>query len=248
MVEATPDNTPQGTLRSSALTRVPGRSGGLGTARPRSGLAAHLRRGARGETLRSLTGFTEPERPIRRRQVAPFLAEKLAFIDGSDRRQVEGYGAAMPRLIEGRRDRERLAVTVRGPVEDFIEAFEQVITSRMLLHQVAAGGNVNAVVGSSEHRRRRRRAGGYGRFGRRHGGRLRVHLVEMHMDVHGGSGACRCRGWSLINRARLLLRRALLCSSADVAGELFEEEGHRADDGKGQFRGEPENELNDIHL
>lgn len=154
----------------------------------------------------------------------------------------------MPRLIEGRRDRERLAVTVRGPVEDFIEAFEQVITSRMLLHQVAAGGNVNAVVGSSEHRRRRRRAGGYGRLGRRHGGWLRVHLVEMHMDMHGGSGACRCRGWSLISRARLLLRRALLCSFADVAGELFEKEGHRADDGKGQFRGEPENELNDIHL
>ena len=154
----------------------------------------------------------------------------------------------MPCLIEGRRDRERLAVTVRGPVEDFIEAFEQVITSRMLLHQVAAGGNVNAVVGSSEHRRRRRRAGGYGRLGRRHGGWLRVHLVEMHMDMHGGNGACRCRGWSLISRARLLLRRALLCSFADVAGELFEQEGYRADDGKGQFRGEPENELNDIHL
>ena len=77
---------------------------------------------------------------------------------------------------------------------------------------------------------------------------MRVHLVEMHMDMHGRRGACRCGGRSLINRARLLLRRALVCSFADVAGELFEEEDHRADDGKGQFRGEPENELNDIHL
>lgn len=154
----------------------------------------------------------------------------------------------MPRLIEGRRDHERLAVMMRGAVKDIVEAVEQVIAGRMLLHQVAAGGNVNAVVGPVEHRRRRRRSGGHGRLGRRHGGRLRVHLVDMHMDMHGGNGACRCRGWSLISRARLLLRRALLCFFADVTGELFEEKGHRADDGKGQFRGEPENELYDIHL
>lgn len=41
-------DTPQGKIRSLALTRVPGRGGGLGTARPQSCVAAHLRRGALG--------------------------------------------------------------------------------------------------------------------------------------------------------------------------------------------------------
>lgn len=144
----------------------------------------------------------------------------------------------MPCLIEGRRDRKRLAVMMRGAVKDIVEAVEQVIAGRMFLHQVAAGGDVNAVVGSGEHLRRRRR----------HGGRLRVHRVEMHMDMHGRSGACRCRGWGLINRVRFLLRRALLCSFADVAGKLFQQEGHKANCKQGELRGDVENELYDIHL
>ena len=179
------------------------------------------------------------------------LAEKIPFIDGGHGRQVEGHRAAVFRVIEGRPYRERVAVAEGGAVEDFIEPFEQVITGGVFHHQVAAGGDVDAVVGPVEHRRRRLVAVVSRRFrgGRRR--RLGRSLVEMHMDMDGGScgrgGGGRHR-LAMPCRLRLLLRCGLVCSFADVAGELFEKEGHRADDGKGQFRGEPENELNDIHL
>jgi len=183
------------------------------------------------------------------------LAEKLPLIDSGHRRPVEGHRAAVPRVIAGRGDSERVAVAEGGAVEDFIEPFEQVITGGVFHHQVAAGGDVDAVVGPVEHRRRRLVAVVSRRFrgGRRR--RLGRSLVEMHMDMDGGScGRSGC-GWHRLARPcrlRLLLRCGLVCSLADVAGERFQQEDHQRHDragcGEGQLCDGVEHEPHDIHL
>lgn len=182
------------------------------------------------------------------------LAEKLPFIDSGHGRQVEGHRATVPRVIEGRGDRERVAVAERRPIKHFIQSFEQVITGGVLHHQVAAGGDVDAVVGPVENPCRRLVAVVSRRFrgGRRR--RLGRSLVEMHMDMDGG----RCgRGggrYRLVMpcRLRLLLRCGLVCSLADVAGERFQQEDHQSHDragcGEGQLCDGVEHEPHDIHL
>lgn len=82
-------------------------------------------------------------------------AAKLIFIDRGDRRKFQKHCTTMSRVIEGRGHCERVTVTERRMIEDGIEPFEQAVTRRMFRHQVASGGDVNAVVGTVEHRRRR---------------------------------------------------------------------------------------------
>lgn len=159
----------------------------------------------------------------------------------------------MFRVIEGRPYRERVAVAEGGAVEDFVEAFEQVITGGVLHHQMAAGGDVDAVVGPVEHRRRRLVAGVSRRFRGDHRRRLGRSLVEMHMDMDGGSCGRGGRHWlAMPYRLRLLLRCGLVCSLADVAGERFQQEDHQSHDragcGEGQLCDGVEHEPHDIHL
>lgn len=185
------------------------------------------------QRMRNDPCLANPQSAIRLRQVLPVGIDKLRFVLFRQWRQFQGHSTTVPRLIERRRHHERVAVMEGRAIKDFVQPFEQVITGRMLHHQMAAGRDVNAVIGVGQHRGRgcvtmgRR---GHGRRCSRRGWCRRGagDLVEMHMDMDGGRGCSggrrRHRLWRPNWRLSLLLWYALPCSVGDVAGEPAEQE------------------------
>ena len=154
------------------------------------------------------------------------------------------------RIIQRGGHGKRLAVVMGGDVEDIIKAFQQFVARWVLLHQVAAGGDVNPVVRSVQYSAWRCvRRGTRGRCSR-------LRLVNMDMNMHRRSGCCggesRYDGCRSIRRVRLLLQCTLACFLLYVAGEAFEQERHyrhgRARCGNCQPCGGLEQEKHDAHL
>jgi hypothetical protein len=82
--------------------------------------------------------------------------------------------------------------------------------------------------------------------------RLGLALVDVDMHMHGGRSCYRGCSWPSIGWFRHLLRCGLVCSVADVAGELFQEKHNQRHDqsgcGKGELGDGIEYEPHDIHL
>lgn len=154
------------------------------------------------------------------------------------------------RVIQRSGHGKRLAVVMGGDVEDIIKPFQQFVARRVLLHQVAAGGDVNPVVGSVQYPTRH--CVGRGTCGRC----PRLRLVNMDMNMYRWSGCCRgesrYEGCRSIRRGWLLLQCTLACFPVNVAGETFEQERHyrhgRARCGNCQPCGGLEQEKHDAHL
>lgn len=80
-------HTPENASRHAPLSGLDPPSGarrGLGNSKASYGLAAHLRRGARGDRLRFLAGREHPEPAVRRRQVGASAVDEITFIGQRD--------------------------------------------------------------------------------------------------------------------------------------------------------------------
>lgn len=173
-----------------------------------------------------------------------FRRVEHAVIQLCKRRKLNQVGRVA--VIEGRVHVEGIAVAVRGNEQHLVEGFQQLLTPGMFHYQVAAGGDVNPMVGPVENVggagcRLHGWVGCRGRGRRRGRGMVQVH---MHMDLWGRVRRLGCvlrrdqRPW-----CGLLRRRVLACFFGNRTRQAVDEGCGGGGEQAGKSQGQLGNDL-----